>query len=73
MFFAILMLLSIPYVYFLIPETKGIPLERMDELFEIKPTFKAHKIMVQRLDEVEHDSMGYGAEKPKADERVESV
>lgn len=73
MFFAVLMLLSIPYVYFLIPETKGIPLERMDELFEIKPTFKAHKIMVQRLDEVEHDGINYGAEKPKNDERLESV
>jgi hypothetical protein len=73
MFFACLMLLSIPYVYFLIPETKGIPLERMDELFEIKPTHKAHKVMLQRLDEVEHDGMNYGTEKPKTDERMESV
>jgi hypothetical protein len=73
MFFACLMLLSIPYVYFLIPETKGIPLEKMDELFEIKPTFKAHKIMLQRLDEVEHEGLTYGAEKPNPDERVERV
>lgn len=73
MFFACLMLLSIPYVYFFIPETKGIPLERMDELFEIKPAPKAHKIMVSRLNEVDHDAMDYGNEKPKADERVESV
>lgn len=73
MFFAILMLLSIPFVFFLIPETKGIPLEKMDELFEIKPAHRAHKVMVRRLDEVEHDTMGYGNEKPKADERVESV
>jgi hypothetical protein len=89
MFFAILMILSIPYVFFLIPgkfsiveypasrsqdpETKGIPLERMDELFEIKPAYKAHKTMVQRLAEVDHDDMSYGAEKPKADDRMESV
>jgi hypothetical protein len=73
MFFACLMLLSIPYVYFLIPETKGIPLEKMDELFEIKPTYKAHKIIRQRLEEVDHDSMSYGNEKPKADDHMESV
>jgi hypothetical protein len=73
MFFAILMILSIPYVFFLIPETKGIPLEMMDELFEIKPAYKAHKTMVQRLAEVDHDDMSYGAEKPKADDRMESV
>jgi hypothetical protein len=73
MFFACLMLLSIPYVYFLIPETKGIPLERMDELFDIKPTFRAHKIMLQRLDEVDHEALSYDAEKPKGDERLESV
>lgn len=45
----------------------------MDELFEIKPAFKAHKTMVQRLAEVDHDDMSYGAEKPKADDRMESV
>jgi hypothetical protein len=73
MFFACLMLLSIPYVYFLIPETKGIPLEKMDELFEIKPRFKAHKIMLQRLEEVDHEDVNYGPEKPKADERMENV
>lgn len=35
-FFASLMILSIPFVYFLIPETKSVPLEAMDRLFEIK-------------------------------------
>ena len=28
-FFATMMILSIPFVFFLIPETKGIPLESM--------------------------------------------
>jgi sugar porter (SP) family MFS transporter len=73
MFFACLMLLSIPYVFFLIPETKGIPLEKMDELFEIKPTFKAHPIMLRRLEEVDHDALAFNTEKTKSDERVESV
>jgi hypothetical protein len=45
----------------------------MDELFEMKPAFKAHKEMLRRLDEVEHEGMTYGSEKPKADERLETV
>jgi len=73
MFFAILMMMSIPFVFFLVPETKGLPLEKMDELFSIKPAFKAHKTMVQRLAEVDHEDMNYRAEKPKEDERMESV
>ncbi|KAF2731805.1 general substrate transporter, partial [Polyplosphaeria fusca] len=52
-FFASLMILSIPFVYFLIPETKGIPLEHMDELFEIKPVPKAHAVLIRKLREQE--------------------
>jgi sugar porter (SP) family MFS transporter len=54
-FFASLMILSIPFVYFLLPETKSIPLERMDELFEIKPLRKANAIMMVKLKEEEED------------------
>ena len=36
------MILSIPFVFFLIPETKGIPLESMDRLFAVRPIRKAH-------------------------------
>lgn len=71
-FFASLMILSVPFVYFLIPETKGIPLERMDELFEIKPTHKAHGIMLERLQEQEHIHDVF-VEKSKAADRVEEV
>lgn len=56
--------------YFLIPETKGIPLERMDELFEIKPTHKAHGIMVDLLAEHENDTMARRDEKAMADEHI---
>ncbi|KAF2771184.1 general substrate transporter [Teratosphaeria nubilosa] len=41
-FFASMMIVSIPFVYFLVPETKGVPLESMDRLFEIKPVGRAH-------------------------------
>lgn len=67
MFFASLMILSIPYIYFLIPETKGVPLEMMDELFEIKPVHRAHKIMLQKLDEQEHVHLALRDEKVKSD------
>ncbi|KAJ5713945.1 uncharacterized protein N7483_011126 [Penicillium malachiteum] len=52
-FFASLMLCSIVFVYFLIPETKGLPLESMDQLFEIKPVHHAHSQMLAKLREDE--------------------
>lgn len=48
LFFASLMVCSIPIVYFVIPETSGIPLERMDELFSL-PARKAHGIVKKQL------------------------
>ena len=71
MFFACLMLLSIPYVYFLIPETKGVPLERMDELFEIKPVPKAHGIMLERMKLEDHEDLTVRNKKLAAEERTE--
>ena len=71
MFFACLMLLSIPFVFFLIPETKGVPLERMDELFTIKPAFKAHGILVDRMKENEEVNLTIRDEKARADEHTE--
>jgi hypothetical protein len=63
-FFASLMVLSVPFVYFLIPETKSVPLEAMDRLFEIKPVTKAHKVIMDELREQEeefrHDAEGAG-------------
>ncbi|KAI0466247.1 general substrate transporter [Xylaria cf. heliscus] len=45
-FFASLMALSLIFVFFLVPETKGVPLEAMDRLFEERPVWRAHgKIM----------------------------
>jgi hypothetical protein len=68
-FFASLMVLSIAFVYFLIPETKGIPLESMDLLFDQKLVRNAHKIVLEKIREDEerfrHDieASGIAAEK----------
>lgn len=77
-FFASLMMCSIVFVYFLIPETKGVPLESMDQLFEIKPIRHAHGQMVARLREDEErfrqdiEASGFAATKIGA-EQVEHV
>ena len=77
-FFASLMILSIPFVFFLIPETKSLQLESMDRLFEVKPVWRANEIMMKELKEQEeafrHDaeSANLSFEKPKED-RSDSV
>ncbi|KAK4187474.1 general substrate transporter [Podospora australis] len=48
-FFASLMILSIIFIFFFVPETKSIPLEAMDRLFEIKPVHSANKILMAEL------------------------
>lgn len=59
-FFASMMILSIFFVFFLIPETKAIPLEAMDRLFEAKPVWKANRIILEeeraREEEFRHDA-----------------
>lgn len=52
-FFASLMILAVIFVFFLIPETKGVPLESMDDLFEVKPIRDAHGVVVARIREEE--------------------
>ncbi|KAL4791758.1 general substrate transporter [Aspergillus venezuelensis] len=52
-FFASLMICSIVFVYFLIPETKGIPLESMEALFDKKPVWRAHGMVIKELRESE--------------------
>lgn len=49
LFFASLMVISIFFVFFCVPETKTIPLESMDRLFEIKPVWRANKILLEEL------------------------
>lgn len=47
-FFASMALISIPWVYFLLPETRGIPLENMEELFDY-PASQAHLLVFNGL------------------------
>lgn len=49
-FFASLMLCAAVYAYFLVPETKGVPLEAMDRLFSKEyPARHAHKQVLASL------------------------
>lgn len=48
-FFASLMVLSTIFVYVFIPETKGLPLDTMNRLFEIKPVSQAHRKLSEEL------------------------
>lgn len=50
-FFASLMLLSVPFVFYLLPETKGVPLEAVDRLFDrrLAPPRHSHKIVMEEL------------------------
>ena len=53
-FFAALMLWGAVFVFFLIPETKNIPLESIDRLFDRRLTaHKAHKVVWAELQEEE--------------------
>lgn len=52
-FFASLMVMSATFVFFFIPETKGLPLDTMNRLFEIKPVWKAHGQLSHELREQE--------------------
>jgi hypothetical protein len=70
MFFASLMLCAAVFVYFLLPETKGIPLEEMDRLFSGGiPARHAHKTILEqlRLDEQEFRRQGTADEKEDQD------
>lgn len=63
-FFASMMILSIFFVFFLVPETKSIPLESMDRLFATKPVWKANGIILEeerlREEEFRHDADAVG-------------
>ncbi|PSR73953.1 general substrate transporter [Coniella lustricola] len=48
-FFASLSFLAFFYAFFLIPETSGIPLEKMDRLFGIKPVWRANAQLKEEL------------------------
>ncbi|KAK9476859.1 general substrate transporter [Lipomyces japonicus] len=57
--FASLSMIGFCYVFLLIPETKGLPLEMMDNLFtKGVPAWKAHDYVLNLVDELEHNYDG---------------
>jgi sugar porter (SP) family MFS transporter len=81
-FFASLMILSVIFVYFFIPETKSIPLEHMNRLFAVKPVGKANKTIMEELrleeEEFRHNAQGLNLADEKAqaqqlEEKTESA
>lgn len=74
-FFASLMLCSVVFVYFLIPETKNIPLEGIDRLFDRRlKASQAHAIVWRELaeeEEVLRVGLAGADEKEAAIEQVE--
>ncbi|KIH89734.1 quinate permease [Sporothrix brasiliensis 5110] len=63
-FFAALMLLSSVFVFFLLPETKAIPLEQMDRLFATKPVRGAHAVVMDELARISDVQRQESDEKP---------
>lgn len=74
-FFASMMLASIVFIWFLLPETKSVPLESMDRLFAIRPVRKANKIIIaedqERNAEFRREAEGAGLSAAK--EKMEYV
>lgn len=52
-FFASLSFLAFFFAFFLIPETAGVPLEKVDRLFEVKPVWRANETLMAQLREEE--------------------
>lgn len=71
------MLASIVFVWFLVPETKSVPLEAMNRLFEVKPVRKANKIVIEevqlREEEFRRDAEGAGLDAAKKDVSYQEI
>jgi len=71
LFFASMQIASAVFVWFLVPETKACPLERMDRLFAIRPASRANGIVMDevRIEEAEFridaEGAGVGVAKEK--------
>jgi len=75
-FFASLMIISVVFIFFFMPETKSIPLEVMDRLFKIKPVWRANEIMMKELaqeDEMFRQNLTRDGEKRPEIEEAEDV
>ncbi|GAA6054026.1 hypothetical protein JCM3770_002424 [Rhodotorula araucariae] len=77
LFFCLMQLASIPYICFLLPETRNIPLEEMDRLFAQKNVWNANRIVMAELKREHELGAAHGAAylKPQkgSDEMLENV
>ncbi|GES64915.1 quinate permease [Aspergillus terreus] len=75
-FFAALSFLAFFFAFFLIPETSGIPLEVVDQLFEQKPIWRANAMLKAQLKEDEErfrfEIKEGNFDKPEPQEHVEN-
>ena len=69
-FFASLMILSVVFAWFCIPETKSVPLEAMDRLFKTKPIRKANNIVMAELQEEEREFREHEGESRAINEKT---
>ncbi|KAF7857318.1 hypothetical protein EAF04_009559 [Stromatinia cepivora] len=77
LFFASLMIWGVAFVFFLIPETKNVPLEAVDRLFDRNlPARKAHAVVWAELEqekEALRAGIAAGLEKDRTSAHVENV
>lgn len=60
LFFASFMILSIAFVWFFLPETRLVPLERMNELFSRDlPPWRAHDVVMSQARKGNATQAGY--------------
>lgn len=64
-FFASLTVCAFFFVFFLVPETKGVPLERIDALFATKPVWRAHGAV---LEDMSHENFDVNSDEEDGEE-----
>jgi hypothetical protein len=72
-FFAAMQTLAVFYVMFLLPETKGVPLEYMDALFDDSRPITAHKRVMAQVEGDQLDRQGSGEVTPPNKEEIDLV
>ena len=71
-FFGAVSACAVLFTWWLVPETKSVPLDRMDRLFEVRPVRKARGVVMGEL-EVENWEGGRGEKGRGSEERVDGV
>lgn len=70
-FFGLVSACAVAFIWFLVPETKSVPLDQMDRLFEIKPVRKAQLVIMQELAQSNIEFAKFDRKDKDAPEKVE--